>query len=57
MLKKNVITKKLKAKGNSYFLIDTSTSDTTNDIVEILEPTNFDTPVTDKGYIKNKISE
>ena len=46
-----------KQKVILIFLIDTSTSDTTNDIVEILESTNFDTPVTDKGYIKDKISE
>ena len=52
MLKENVITKKLKTKGNSYFLIDSSTSDTTNDIVEILDGTNLDTPVMDKGCIR-----
>ena len=57
MLKENVITNKLKPKGNSYFLIDTSTSDTTNDIVEILDGTNLDTRVMDKGYIRITFQE
>lgn len=41
MLKGNVIMSKLKPKCNSYFLIDNSTSDTTNNIVEILDTTNL----------------
>ena len=44
MLKENTVTKKPKSKGNSYFFMDTSNFGSTNDIVEILDPTNFDIP-------------
>lgn len=56
-MKRNVITGKPKTKGNSNFLIDTSTPDRTNDIAGILDTRNFDMSVIDNGYIKDNISE